>query len=1150
MRSLDLQLAAACALLILNAACGDSNGNESPHDAGADRDLAQETPDDGGADAGRTPTDGGPSAGKIIVAPDSSLRTTEAGGESTIRLSLDKQPTANVEIPVTSSDENEGTASTATVIFTPSDWNSPKTVTVRGVDDDVADGPRTYSVAFGVARSEDVSFDGIDPEDVSLTNDDDDKAAVVLTTPLPDDVTTESGGSIRFTVRLASKPKAPVVIPIATTEATEGKPAVASLTFTPNDWGVAQAVSVQGQDDATVDGERAYRVVVGVPQSKDAAYAELKAQEVALRNADDDAPAFVIGSPSPRAETTEQGGIATFTVRLAAKPTAGVTVPLSSSKPSEGTVSPAELVFGPDDFDVPKIVTVTGQDDDVDDDAQSYSVMLGVATGTAVGYAGVDPPDVTFSNLDDDIAAIVVSTPSPSATTTEYGGAVWVPVRLQTKPTSNVTISVSSSDSREGVVSEGSLVFTPSNWNTVQTVFVTGQDDSTVDGNRRYSLVFGAASSIDAKYDGMTAPQVELTNVDNDTASITVSPTSLVTTESGGVVRFRLVASSKPSADIVIPVSSSNTAEGTVTVSSVTFTPADWNTVHDVYAVGVDDDIDDGDITYQVIFGAATSADPNYGGLDLPDLTVTNKDDDTVGVIVGTPQPKAETHEWGGQATVDVRLASKPSSNVTVPVSVSSATEAEASTTLLTFTPSNWSSAQTITVTGKDDGVEDLDAGYLLVLGATSSADASYTGIDPADVFLVNRIPVRVYSGLSHRCARLGNGRVKCWGDELGGALGVVGGTRGDGANEMGDNLPFVDLGTGRIVESMALGGAVSCAIVDDDSLRCWGKGTNGILGSGDSASRTAATNGMGEGLPAIDLGAGRTAKSVAAGTFHVCAILDDDSLKCWGYNGGGALGLGDTSSRGDEPGEMGDALPHVNLGAGRTARAVAIGESHTCALLDDGHVKCWGFNLFGQLGLNDTVNRGDAPGEMGDALPSVWFGEGRTAIAITVGAHHSGALLADHSLWCWGLGLSGQLLDQSAEQRNGPVAPIDFGAGRSVKSVTSGQYHVCAILDDDSLKCWGSGQSGANGFGTVTNLGDQLGETGAWLPVLSLGAGRRVRQLSAGESSTCAMLDRGGVKCWGENKYGQLGLGDTASRGDNAGELGDALPFVELGTW
>jgi hypothetical protein len=104
-------------------------------------------------------------------------------------------------------------------------------------------------------------------------------------------------------------------------------------------------------------------------------------------------------------------------------------------------------------------------------------------------------------------------------------------------------------------------------------------------------------------------------------------------------------------------------------------------------------------------------------------------------------------------------------------------------------------------------------------------------------------------------------------------------------------------------------------------------------------------------------------------GQAHTCALLDNQQLKCWGGNGG-RLGLGDAVTRGDGPGEMGDSLPAVNLGTGRTASAIGSGFGvHVCASLDDGQFKCWGGNNNGELGLGDTLTRGASPGQMGDAL-------------------------------------------------------------------------------------------------------------------------------------------------------------------------------------
>ncbi len=192
----------------------------------------------------------------------------------------------------------------------------------------------------------------------------------------------------------------------------------------------------------------------------------------------------------------------------------------------------------------------------------------------------------------------------------------------------------------------------------------------------------------------------------------------------------------------------------------------------------------------------------------------------------------------------------------------------------------------------------------------------------------------------------------------------------------------------------ISAGGNFTCALFSSGNVKCWGYNGSGQLGLGDTFDRGDGPGEMGDQLPFVALGAGRTATAISAGTSSVCALLDNGTVKCWGDNFGGQLGLGDTNRRGDGPGEMGDNLPAVNLGTGRTATAISAREAHACALLDNGSIKCWGFNNRGQLGLGDMLWRGDNPGEMGDNLPTVDLGPGQTATAVAVGYVSTCALL------------------------------------------------------------------------------------------------------------------------------------------------------------
>ena len=404
-------------------------------------------------------------------------------------------------------------------------------------------------------------------------------------------------------------------------------------------------------------------------------------------------------------------------------------------------------------------------------------------------------------------------------------------------------------------------------------------------------------------------------------------------------------------------------------------------------------------------------------------------------------------------------------------------------------------------------------------------------------------------------CAIGANGTLRCWGHNGDGRLGL-GDTedRGDEPNEMGALLPAVDLGAGRTATAVSAGDDHICAVLDTARAKCWGANGAGQLGQGDTTTRGDAPGEMGDALPVISLGAGRTVMAVTTGRLHSCALLDNARVKCWGS--GAVLGQGTTNNRGDGATEMGGNLPVIDLGTGRTATAVAAGDDHTCAILDNATVKCWGLNEAGQLGLGDTATRGDGANEMGDNLPAVDLGTGRTATAIATGEDHTCALLDNGSVKCWGRNSAGQLgqgdeaaRGDSANEMGDNLPAVDLGTGRTATAIATGDGHVCALLDNGTVKCWGFNSSGQLGLaqGTGTDRGDEANEMGDNLPAVDLGTGRTVTALVASSGSSCARLDNGALKCWGSGTLGRLGQGDTADRGRVGTTMGDNLPAVFL---
>ena len=246
--------------------------------------------------------------------------------------------------------------------------------------------------------------------------------------------------------------------------------------------------------------------------------------------------------------------------------------------------------------------------------------------------------------------------------------------------------------------------------------------------------------------------------------------------------------------------------------------------------------------------------------------------------------------------------------------------------------------------------------------------------------------------------------------------------------------------------------------------VKCWGRGERGQLGTGDIDNRNLGdeANEMGENLAAISLGEGRTAKAVSAGWYHTCAILDNDTVKCWGFGNEGRLGQDNTEQIiGDKKDEIKD-LDSINLGNGRTAKAVSAGDRHTCAILDNDMVKCWGKEEYGRLGYDNNTPKGDDSREMGEDLLTVNLGTSRTAKAISAGNEHTCAILDNDTVKCWGRGGSGELGQGSGDtlgHTDGHMAAleaIDLGEGRTVKAIASGYRYNCALLDNAEVKCWG----------------------------------------------------------------------------------------------
>ncbi|MDF1654214.1 MAG: hypothetical protein P1U34_03795 [Coxiellaceae bacterium] len=278
---------------------------------------------------------------------------------------------------------------------------------------------------------------------------------------------------------------------------------------------------------------------------------------------------------------------------------------------------------------------------------------------------------------------------------------------------------------------------------------------------------------------------------------------------------------------------------------------------------------------------------------------------------------------------------------------------------------------------------------------------------------------------------------------------------------------------------------------------QCWGKNNAGQLGDGTQSNSNVPVK--------IAAALGNGVVKISAGRNHNCALLKTGTVKCWGQNQYGQLGDGTTVSR---------LLPTQVSGLTSGVIDIAAGRESVCALLNTGGVKCWGQNLFWQLGDGTRTNR-LVPTDVSDLTSGV--------TSIASGYIHACALLKTGQIKCWGEGLSGQLGDNSIEARRTPVFVANIGGDQpEATAIAAGSQSTCAIVNkggflaNGDLECWGGNAYGQLGDGTTTN---RLVPT----QVQDLATG--VSTISMGTQHSCAIVN-GGMKCWGDNRKGQLGIG------------------------
>ncbi len=607
-----------------------------------------------------------------IVLSDTETLTIDEGGSQTFTVRLSTAPDDDVSVSLSKTNDDI-TLSPASLTFTASDWQTPKTVTVTAAQDaDAEDDSDSITLS---------ASGGIDADDVTkaISVTDDEVLGNIVLNPT-ETLTVNEGSNGTFTVRLSAAPSADVTVSLSKND-DDITLSPASLTFTSSDWERPKTVTVSAAQDADAEDE-SDTITLSAAGGGFIASPVTKAVSV-----DDDEVLGTIVLDSTETLEIEEGGSKMFTVRLSAAPSADVTVSLSKTN-DDITLSLSSLTFTTSDWETPKTVTVSAAQDE---DAESESDTI---TLTATG--GIIAEDVTKSvRIADDEAPQGTILTSPGTLSLNEGDSGRFTVELSSSPTenNNVTVSLSPTDADALTLDKTSLTFTASDWNTPQTVIVTAAHDPDTDPGS-HTLTLSASGGIDAPDVIMSVSVID----DDRAGGLSLSPSGTLELVEGGSVNLGVSLTQKPSvASIEVSLSKTDSIL-TLEPASLTFTDSNWNQPQAVtVSAAEDEDVEDGSDTITLTF----TGGGNYAS--VPDQSVQVRILDSPGELTLTPTELNLT-EGGDPVDLQVRLDTQPVNTLIVTVNLTAGRSGLAlDPPILVFPADRWDTPRSVAVRAIND---------------------------------------------------------------------------------------------------------------------------------------------------------------------------------------------------------------------------------------------------------------------------------------------------------------------------------------------------------------------------------------------------------------------------------------------------------------
>ena len=570
-------------------------------------------------------------------------------------------------------------------------------------DDDGIDGAATFTHSASGA-----DYGSVVIASVKATESDNDTPGVTVN---PEALPVTEGSTATYTVALDTQPSVDVTVSLSASGDSDLTVSTTALTFTTADWDTAQTVTVTAaDDDDAADGQT---TIAHAAASTDSGYHGITIASVMATEDDNDTVGVTV---DPETLSVTEESTATYTVVLDTLPTGAVMVTVAKTAGGDPhlTTSPAALTFTTGNWDTAQTVTVSASDDG--DSVNGTATFTHSASGA--DYGSVVIASVMATESDNDTPGVTVTPPMLPVT---EGATATYTVVLTTQPSAAVTVSASASGDGDLTVAPSALTFSTSDWSTAQTVTVTAADDDDA-ANGEATIAHSASGG---GYASVSIASVTATEADNDTAGVTVSPTELSSVNENGSATYTVVLDTRPAGTVRVAVGKADGGDPSLTRSptSLTFTVSNWSTPKTV-TVRAADDADSTNGTATFTHTATSTADSDYNAIIIASVEATEADDDMPGLKLSRT---SVTVSEGRSATYTVALNTLPTGSVTVAVTASGDSDLTAAPTSLTFTTTDWSRAQTVTVSAADDG--DAEDGTATFANTPSGADyASVTG--------------------------------------------------------------------------------------------------------------------------------------------------------------------------------------------------------------------------------------------------------------------------------------------------------------------------------------------------------------------------------------------------------------------------------------